>query len=124
MTNTNQQPSEAEVKSVIALFSNGEYQHTLVNMVSQYDISNNPVRVQMVTVSGAIFADSKHPADTDVTSTSNIYNNPEIAQAILVGVGGMARCSRDEKILNICIGTENKWGTVVLTRLIMEVPQP
>ena len=104
--------------------SNNAYQTFLVDMVNQYHIDNNPIRVQMVTVSGAIFADSKHPADTDVTSTSNIYNNPEIAQAILVGVGGTARCSRDEKILNICIGTENKWGTVVLTRLIMEVPQP
>ena len=29
MTNTNQQPSEAEVKSVIALFSNGEYQQAI-----------------------------------------------------------------------------------------------
>jgi hypothetical protein len=26
------------------------------------------------------------------------------------------------KVLNVCIGTENKWGTIVLTRLIMEVP--
>ena len=104
--------------------SNGEYQHTLVNMVSQYDISNNPVRVQMVTVSGNVFADSKYVADYgDVTSLStNIYNNPEISQAILVGIGGMARCTADTKVLNVCIGIENKWGTIVLTRLIMEVP--
>jgi hypothetical protein len=104
--------------------SNDEYQHKLVNMVSQYDISNNPVRVQMVTVSGNVFADSKYVANYgDVTSlAANIYNNPEITQAILVGVGGMARCTADTKLLNVCIGIENKWGTIVLTRLIMEVP--
>jgi hypothetical protein len=103
--------------------SNKEYQTRLINMVNQYNISNNQaIRVQMVTVSGAIFADNNHPADTDVTSTPNVYNNPEIAQAILVGVGGMARCTADTKLLNVCIGIENKWGTVVLTRLIMNVP--
>jgi hypothetical protein len=104
--------------------SNSEYQKTLVSMVNHYDISNNPVRVQMVTVSGNIFADSNYSENYGDVSTqsTNIYNNPEISQAILVGIGGMARCTTNTKLLNVCIGTENKWGTIVLTRLIMEVP--
>jgi len=104
--------------------SNSEYQKTLVSMVNHYDISKNPVRVQMVTVSGNIFADSNYSENYGDVSTqsTNIYNNPEISQAILVGVGGMARCTTNTKLLNVCIGTENKWGTIVLTRLIMEVP--
>ena len=104
--------------------SNSDYQKTLVSMVNNYDISNNPVRVQMVTVSGNIFADSNYSENHEDVSTqsTNIYNNPEISQAILVGVGGMARCTTNTKLLNVCIGTENKWGTIVLTRLIMEVP--
>ena len=104
--------------------SNSDYQKTLVSMVNNYDISNNPVRVQMVTVSGNIFADSNYSENHEDVSTqsTNIYNNPEISQAILVGIGGMARCTTNTKSLNVCIGTENKWGTIVLTRLIMEVP--
>jgi hypothetical protein len=104
--------------------SNSDYQQRLVSMVNHYDISNNPVRVQMVTVSGNIFADSNYSENHGDVSTqsTNIYNNPEISQAILVGVGGMARCTTNTKLLNVCIGTENKWGTIVLTRLIMEVP--
>ena len=106
--------------------SNREYQGKLVSMVNHYDISNNPVRVQMVTVSGNIFADSNYSENHGDVSTqsTNIYNNPEISQAILVGIGGMARCTTNTKLLNVCIGTENKWGTIVLTRLIMEVPVP
>ena len=104
--------------------SNSDYQQRLVSMVNHYDISNNPVRVQMVTVSGNIFADSNYSENHGDVSTqsTNIYNNPEISQAILVGIGGMARCTTNTKLLNVCIGTENKWGTIVLTRLIMEVP--
>ena len=106
--------------------SNSDYQQRLVSMVNHYDISNNPVRVQMVTVSGNIFADSNYSENHGDVSTqsTNIYNNPEISQAILVGIGGMARCTTNTKLLNVCIGTENKWGTIVLTRLIMEVPVP
>jgi len=80
--------------------------------------------VQMVTVSGNIFADSKYSCECEEMKSisTNIYNNPEISQAIQAGVGGMARCTADTKLLNVCIGTENKWGTIVLTRLIMEVP--
>lgn len=101
-----------------------ESQEKLLDLVEQYNIDESPsVRVQIVTPSGKIYADNKYPRSYgDVTNEStNIYNNPEISQAILVGIGGMARCMPTTKLLNVCIGTANKWGTTVLTRLIMEV---
>jgi hypothetical protein len=95
-----------------------------LKLVDKYCACNNPIRVQMVTVSGNIFADSKYSCECEEMKSisTNIYNNPEISQAIQAGIGGMSRCSAETKVLNVCIGTENKWGTLVLTRLIMEVP--
>ena len=104
--------------------TNAESQEKLLDLVEQYSINNSPyIRVQIVTPSGKIYADNKYPRSYgDVTNEStNIYNNPEISQAILVGIGGMARCTPTTKLLHVCIGTENKWGTTILTRLIMEV---
>jgi hypothetical protein len=106
--------------------SNESFQEELVKLVSQYDPITNPVRVQMVTCSGNVFADSLYPADYGNVSPQevNLYNNPEIAQALLSGIGGIRRCFDGKtQTLHMCIGCENKYGTIVLTRLIYYVPE-
>jgi len=103
-----------------------EFQTMLLNVVPKFDPINQPFRVQMVTISGMVFADNFYDGNYgDVSQVeNNVYNNPEILQSILYGCGGMRRCVDGQtQSLRIAFGVENDYGTTVLTRILYDIPE-
>ena len=98
MTNTNQQPSEAEVKSVIALFSNGEYQQAIdeIAILSK----NFPKSHMLHNIKGACYA-GLGQLDSAVKSYEKaIIMKPDYAKAHFNLGGALHELNDYEQSLN------------------------
>jgi hypothetical protein len=105
---------------------NEVFQKRLLELIPKFDNFNQPYRIQMITVSGKVFADNFYEGSIgDVSEyVDNVYNNPEILQTILYGVGGMRRCIDGQtQSLRFAFGVENEYGTIVITRILFDIPE-
>jgi hypothetical protein len=108
---------------------NSEFQNILLDLIPKYNNITQKFRVQMVTISGYIFADNYYDRNDgdngDISSLEqNVYNNPEILYSILNGAGGMRRClDRQTQSLRFAFGVKNDWGTIVITRVLYDIPE-